>query len=736
MNSFLSAFGLDLNRLNLIQGIFGGIAFAIPLLVGQITGHLTLSIIPSLAAFFIFLFLGGIACSYRDKFLSIAIATVGCSVAMGLGSLSSNITWLFTILTFLVVWSITLLGIYGPILTAIGQPILIFWLISNHFPVGIEIARERFFLILLSGIWGMLVSLAAWFLNPYRPVKQALVASYCSLTNFLETIIQAEISDDDAQWDVVTAKAQYRTGEAISQARELWKQIHKTQLVSHPQSEWFLLLIQEITDLYREMIGLTELIVTLGKITEFAQIRSELQETLQAFKRAMKTLEEVLQLRDLEDRQKVAKKTRTTLNIVHLEMEELTDKLNQWKNSQHAMAIHLPQILRSLKNLTRQIESTVNLLLDPGLAVKAYLKPVPFTSSTPSFWKTLQSNWSFDSIAFNHALRLATVITVTMLLEFCLHWERGYWAALTVLFILKPDYGATILTVVQRFIGTFVGAILTTSLVLYIQDIRILLMILIGVAALTIATRFVNYALYTILLTMTILVMLYAAVPTGGLMAQTRVFQTLVGGTIAIVGYYLWPIWQRRSLPRQLSILLQASSNYFQAVGAAYQGQDQSAKTLDLLCSKAELANANALAAAERMSKEPKRFQADVGTTMELIINVSSFINGVTSLRGNLNQFQLSKPLSGIDQFIQQVTETLENLVEIEQKGSHLLPLPDFTESLDLVADCLKHLQEQQSKELHTVTFIVAELNHLAKKAKGMHRAMSQNSRACLPQRV
>ncbi len=727
MKYFLSVLRLDLSNLRLTQGILGGIAFALPLLVGQITGYLSLSILPSLAAFFIYLFLGSIASSYRDKFMSIVIATLGCAVAMGLGSMSTNIPWLFIFLTFLLVWSITLLSIYGNIVTAIGQPIIIFWLISNHFPSNLEIAAERFWLILLSGMWGLLLSLTAWFLNPYRPVKEALITSYRSLTNFLETIIQAQIADDNGQWEVVTSQAQYKTGEAIAKTRDLWKQVHKTQLISQSQSEWFLLLIQEITELYREMIALTQLIVTLGKMPQFAEIRLDLQETLQAFKKAIKTLDQVLQLRDLEDRQKVAKETKTALTTINLEMQDLTKKLYQWKNSQHSMALHLPQILDSLKNLVKEVDYTINLLLDPGRTVKTSLKSVPFTSSTPSFWKTLQSNWTFESIPFNHALRLATVITLTMLLELSLHWQRGYWAALTVLFIFKPDYGATIQTVVQRLIGTVFGAILTTGLVKYVQDIRILLTILIGVAALTIAIRFVNYAFYVLLLTMMILVMLYAALPKAGLLAETRVFQTLVGGVVAIISYYLWPIWQRRSLPRQLTILLQSSLIYFQTVGAAYQGQEQSTKTLDLSRRKAELANANAFAAAERMSKEPKRVQADVGETMELIINVSSFINGVTSLGQRLNEFRPSKPISGLDQFIKQVSDTLQNLIEIQQTGAHLLPLPDFTQSLDLTADYLKTLQESQSKELQAVTFIIAELNHLADKVKGMYRAITHN---------
>ncbi|WP_049802738.1 hypothetical protein [Gloeothece verrucosa] len=145
-------------------------------------------------------------------------------------------------------------------------------------------------------------------------------------------------------------------------------------------------------------------------------------------------------------------------------------------------------------------------------------------------------------------------------------------------------------------------------------------------------------------------------------LAEIRVFHPLEGGILAVISYYLWPLWQRRYLPQQLVIVLQTSLSYFQTVGAAYQGQAQNPKTLDIIRRQAELAGSSALITATHISQEPKQFQNNVEAMMTLIINVNSFVNGITTLRQHYKQFQPSGTLPGLDLFIQQVTDTLKNL--------------------------------------------------------------------------
>jgi uncharacterized membrane protein YccC len=197
-----------------------------------------------------------------------------------------------------------------------------------------------------------------------------------------------------------------------------------------------------------------------------------------------------------------------------------------------------------------------------------------------------------------------------------------------------------------------------------------------------------------------------------------------LGGALAVISYYLWPIWQKRSLPRRIGILLEKSISYFQTVAAAYQGQAQSAKSLDLSRRQAELASDNALATVQRMRQEPKRFQGNVVGTTELILNGVSFINGVTTLRQHLQQFQPSQTLPGLDEFIEQVTKTFENLQQIQQTGINSLSMPNFNQSLHRLTDYLETIPEAETEEIRSLTFIIAELHQLTEKLKGMFAAI------------
>ncbi|MGA9377408.1 MAG: hypothetical protein WBV73_01290 [Phormidium sp.] len=57
---------------------------------------------PALAGFFITLIPGSIPGGYGDKFLAMAIATVGSASVLWIGILSNQIPWLVVLLTFIV----------------------------------------------------------------------------------------------------------------------------------------------------------------------------------------------------------------------------------------------------------------------------------------------------------------------------------------------------------------------------------------------------------------------------------------------------------------------------------------------------------------------------------------------------------------------------------------------------------------------------------------------------------
>jgi len=62
-----------------------------------------------------------------------------------------------------------------------------------------------------------------------------------------------------------------------------------------------------------------------------------------------------------------------------------------------------------------------------------------------------------DRLLRAHALRLATIVTLTLLLGRVLELEHGYWIPLTILAVLQPDEHASSVRAIQRATGTLVG---------------------------------------------------------------------------------------------------------------------------------------------------------------------------------------------------------------------------------------------------------------------------------------
>jgi len=71
-----------------------------------------------------------------------------------------------------------------------------------------------------------------------------------------------------------------------------------------------------------------------------------------------------------------------------------------------------------------------------------------------------------DALLRAHALRLATIVSATMLFGRLLELEHGYWVPLTVLAVLQPDEHASSVRAVQRAAGTLVGTALIAAVTL------------------------------------------------------------------------------------------------------------------------------------------------------------------------------------------------------------------------------------------------------------------------------
>ena len=191
------------------------------------------------------------------------------------------------------------------------------------------------------------------------------------------------------------------------------------------------------------------------------------------------------------------------------------------------------------------------------------------------FWRTIRSNLSFESDGFRHALRLGFIAVLGQTIATGLHLPRGYWITVTILFILKPNFGGTLQRAALRLTGTVLGGLIAAALSLTIQEEVILIAILPVLAFVALSVRPINYGLYTLALTPMIMVMLDVGHTANWETSFLRVFHTFVGGILAVVGGYLFfPVWEKHKLPGELAAAIRANAEFLRTLLARSPAKD------------------------------------------------------------------------------------------------------------------------------------------------------------------
>ncbi len=135
-----------------------------------------------------------------------------------------------------------------------------------------------------------------------------------------------------------------------------------------------------------------------------------------------------------------------------------------------------------------------------------------------------------------YILRLLVTLGLSTALYRELHWHNGYWAPMTALLVLKPEWANTLSRGVARLTGTLLAAGLCALLALHLPFSHRSYFVLIVLTAWgCFALQAVNYALFSFVLTL-YTVFLFAF---GGFSersaADLRLINTAIGGGLALL---------------------------------------------------------------------------------------------------------------------------------------------------------------------------------------------------------
>lgn len=172
---------------------------------------------------------------------------------------------------------------------------------------------------------------------------------------------------------------------------------------------------------------------------------------------------------------------------------------------------------------------------------------------SPAYWSVqpLLTVWHWRQPALRHAIRAALAVGAGYLLALLLPWvARDYWILITIVVVLRGSLAQTLSRRDARVLGTLIGSLLATGLLVLEPPLPLLLVVLVlsqGVAHAFAVRRYTITSVAGSMMGLVMVHLLYAATSPAFALLE-RVADTLLGAAIAWAFSYVLPSWERQQL--------------------------------------------------------------------------------------------------------------------------------------------------------------------------------------------
>jgi hypothetical protein len=198
-------------------------------------------------------------------------------------------------------------------------------------------------------------------------------------------------------------------------------------------------------------------------------------------------------------------------------------------------------------------------------AVEATAPPLPhrLKRRTLELWQTLLKGCHFHGDTLSYILRLSLTLVLCTAIYRHYHVRNGYWSPMTALLVLKPQWVNTVSRSIARLVGTLLGAGIALLLARFVHfDPAMILLCVLVCAWACYAVQAVNYAAFSLFITLYIVFLFRSGGFSQTSAAHIRLFNTALGGCIALLIDAAWKL-----LPRAASS--EPSSGANPAINAA-----------------------------------------------------------------------------------------------------------------------------------------------------------------------
>ncbi len=232
----------------------------------------------------------------------------------------------------------------------------------------------------------------------------------------------------------------------------------------------------------------------------------------------------------------------------------------------------------------------------------------------------MRANLTWQSDAFQHAVRLAVVVSASAVIAHAVGIGRGYWLALTAVLVLRPEFSVTYTRGVARAVGTIVGVGIATIVAVTAHPHGWVLVPFVGVFVWLSGALFnASYAAFSVAVTGAV-VFLLAGLDTNPVAdARDRLVATVLGAALALGAYAVAPTWGRRPVADAVADLADATQRYVSGVLRAVIDPAADKFGLPGASRAVRLARTNAEAAINRSLGDPASRRVEQTVTLEML---------------------------------------------------------------------------------------------------------------------
>ncbi|HEY3728725.1 MAG TPA: FUSC family protein [Solirubrobacteraceae bacterium] len=326
----------------------------------------------------------------------------------------------------------------------------------------------------------------------------------------------------------------------------------------------------------------------------------------------------------------------------------------------------------------------------------------------------IRANASLDSPAGRHALRLAVVVLIAALISRQLPLSRSYWIVVAAATVLRPEFGATFTRGTERALGTGLGVALAGAITVGFHPAGGVTVVLVGLLAWAgYATFPASFAVGFGFITALVVFLLNVVSPDTLATASARLLDTLVGATLGLLAYALWPTWSAQPALQSLAVLVEAVRDYSaQVLAALIDGRRAPSGDMRRLARRARLERTSAEATVARSLSEPTTRRIDAERSQGALAAMHRLIQAVHVLRLDAEEDRHRDPLPVLRPLAADIDALLETVDAALEGDAREGALPDLRASYEAFEEAAPRHSESAA--------LLAELDEIVDAANGL----------------